>query len=156
MRARFRLRDFCFAIMLTVILTGCGWGEEHDDVSLRNSFKETIGFDQPASVTHVRSYYYWVRDSYSRWLCFDCDDATIKTIENLPRDTVTYWSYADIGPGNRPNGNPNAPDWWKQGPSDIKGFTIDRSKPNARSELIHISIDRENHRVYAERDVLNY
>jgi hypothetical protein len=86
MKAKFSFRDCTFAIILAVIITGCGWGEEHDDASLRNSFKETIGFDQPAAVTHVRSYYYWVRDSYSRWLCSDCDDSTIKTIPRRQLD----------------------------------------------------------------------
>ena len=69
MKPKFRLRDCTFAMILTVIITGCGWGEEHDDASLRNSFKETIGFDQPASVTHVRSFYYWVGSLGGQIIC---------------------------------------------------------------------------------------
>jgi hypothetical protein len=148
-----KIRAWPVVVLVTALLTACGWGEDRSDTALRDSFAEVIGFDPPDSVTHIRCYYYWVRDSYSKWLCFDCDDATIKRIENLPRNTKKNWSYGDEGPGNRPNGNPNAPLWWKEGPADIKSFTIDRSHPN--SDFTYICVDQKNHRVYAEKDVLN-
>jgi hypothetical protein len=142
------------SLVLLVALTGCGWGEARSVAEREDAFKEVMGFDASPDVCHISSYYYWVRDSYSRWLKFECSDATIGRIEKLQRDTSLNWDYANIGPGDREQGNPNAPSWWMEGPADLKGFTVNQTVEGKLSDFTHITVDHKNHRVYAVRDIL--
>jgi len=134
------------------------WGEDSDEASLNQSFKEVIGFDSAAKVSNKKSAYYWVRDSYSKWLYFTCDEATVSRIRALDRGkprAAGYWT-SGAGPGRHDGTNPNAPEWWKNVDSslDLEEIDIDRSKDDGNTDVTHIWIDKRNHAVYAVRDLL--
>lgn len=146
-------------IALMALVAGCmRWGEDRDEESLKKSFKEVIGFDAPAAVTNKKSAYYWVRDSYSKWLYFVCEDATISKIRGLDRGRpreAGYWRSSG-GPGRHDGTNPNAPSWWKNVSDhpELEEIDIDRSKIDTNTDVTHIWIDKRSRRVYAVRDVL--
>lgn len=139
-----------------LLLVGCwGSGEAKDKASQHAAFEEVIGFEAPAAAVDVKSSWYFMRDSYVRWLRFSCDAATIEKIRNL--DGVRpVRNHVSHGAPGRADGNPNAPVWWVESPvpSAVDEFEIDRSKPT-EAEFVHIWIDAKSRTVYATRDVFH-
>jgi len=139
---------------LSLILTGCGWGEAKSESDRQSAFTEVIGFDAPAGVTKIESSYYWMRDAYACWLRFECDDSTLERVRKLATNKTPESERNFSGPSHAEH-NPNAPDWWKHGPdpTGFEEFSIDRTVKDSRYDKSHVYIDRRNHIVYAEREV---
>lgn len=147
---------FCpLGIALSVLLlTGCGWGTADDADEKQAAFAECTGFSPPEAVRNIKSSHYWVRDSYSRWVYFECDAATLE----LVRQRATRREYNSRGEWDGPgakNRNPNAPEWWQQAPdpTDFEKLEIDRSKDKYSWDLTHLYVDRVHHIVYARHDM---
>lgn len=143
-----------FSILLLsclVTLAGC-WGKAGDASSCDEAFEEVMGFASSPDVTEIESSWYFMKDTYARWLCFSCSDATLARIRKSK--ATAQARFADEAPG-RSERNPNAPSWWT-GAKVTKTFEeieVDRSNPSAsiETDIIHIWIDSSARRVYAVR-----
>ena len=141
-----------------LFLTGCwGSGVAKDTKSRSEAFAEVIGFSAPPSATNIESSWYFLRDSYIRWLRFSCDELTLSKIRALKGAKVPAMR-ADPSPGASGHGsNPNAPAWWTKAavsPQHLEEMEIDASRTN-ESDVVHIWIDKKTRTVYATRSVSN-
>jgi hypothetical protein len=136
-----------------LLLSGCwGSGEAKDLKSRHAAFKEVLGFDASSSVTNIESSWYFLRDSYIKWLRFSCDEATISKIKSLKGESPAT-IHSEPAPGDAGHSNPNAPLWWTKAKLDytsLENFTIDRSNTNF-SDVVGIWIDTKTRTVYAAR-----
>ena len=141
-------------ILVSVLFAGCwGSGEAKDKSSRDTAFKEVFGFDVPSSAVDVKSSWFFLRDSYVRWLRVSCDEATISKIRSLHGSKPSTSRRTHDAPG-RSERNPNAPDWWigaKVSPH-LEEFEINRSKPS-ESDIVSVWIDQNTQTVYAARNV---
>ena len=66
------------------LLSGCwGSGSAEDKSSREEAFREVIGFGPSASTTNIESSWYFMRDSYVRWIRFSADDALLDSIRRI-------------------------------------------------------------------------
>jgi hypothetical protein len=157
---RKKMRRFARVILLlsSAVLAGCwGSGEATDESSRNDAFREVIGFDRPASVSSVESQYYFMRNSYVRWLRLSCDAETVASIRGIRGAEVERIPETLDSPGDpEKSHNPNAPTRWRDaemaaGPDELE---INRSRTN-EMDIVHIWIDKKNHTAYASRTVFN-
>ncbi len=141
------------SILISQLVAGCwGSGDAKDKQSKDAAFKEVFGVDPPQGVTNIVSSWFFLRDSYVRWIGFSCTEATLSQIRNLDGvRPVKAGEWPARAPGD---GGPNAPAWWKRArvPLAFEEFTIDRSKTWADYGVGHVWIDQKSGIVYAERD----
>lgn len=105
-------RSAKLVVGFTLLLAGCwGSGTADSDTAKAEAFEEVIGLPPTASVSDLRSHYYYMRDSYVRWLRFTCEADMLKLIESRFESTSGWDPRWAPGFQDR-NKNPNAPDWW--------------------------------------------
>jgi len=143
----------------SLFLAGCwGSGVANDTKSRKDAFAEVLGFDAPPSAKEIESSWYFLRDSYIRWLRFSCDEPTISRIKGLKGAKTPERLFPGEAPGDSETGsNPNAPAWWRKASvssQDLSVLEIDSGKTN-ESDVVHIWIDKKSRMVYATRNVWN-
>lgn len=142
-------------------LAGCEErSEDFGDDALRSSFREVMSFEANATVAHLRCASCRAGGNYRKWLCFGCDDATIRRIRQLDEpppgeNGLTFLRGVD-GPGDSDGTRPDEPVWWKQPGTcaTMSQVTIGKSGANGMSVVTDIWTDERNHVVYARRLVL--
>jgi hypothetical protein len=139
-------------VLLGLLVTGCwGSGDAKDKPSKDAAFKEVFGGDPPQGVTGIVSSWFFLKDSYVRWIRFSCTEATLAQIRSMDGvKPIKAGEWPSRAPGN---GSPNAPAWWKHArvARAMEEYDIDLSKHWANYGDGHIWIDRESGTVYAER-----
>src|SRR5690349_3076626 len=123
-------RLFLLLLAGSCVLCGCwGSGVAKDTKSRREAFSEVMGFDPPPGARQIESSWFFLRDSYVRWLRFSCDEPTISKIKGLKGVQPPAKLTPDEAPGkSNSSGNPNAPSWWKDAAvasRDLDVFEID-------------------------------
>ena len=103
-----------------VVLAGCaGSSEPTSRKKLEREFQAEFGFPPSNQITELRCKIVWVGDTWSKWMLFTLDEATVQGIVGAgfvladsaslvrPREKLWTLDLTDKRP------NPNAPKWWQ-------------------------------------------
>ncbi len=153
------MRTGAFLVIFSLgLLTGCwGSGQAKSEAAKRDAFHEVLGFAPPRTVTEIRSSYFYMRDSYIRWLRFKCDVDTFREIQEQSRLVAATGDNPRWAPGIEDRSqNPNAPDWWWEVEDKVEFREFEREVSRDHgSDRAHVWFDSATSTVFAARDVID-
>jgi hypothetical protein len=148
---QFLISPLCVAMLLV----GCS----HEPTSrsdLEGEFQAEYGFPPTSNVTEIRCKIVTVGDTWSKWMLFTYDEATVKritsagfsnaTAEGIKNPSRAIWSQ-DFEAANP---NPNAPEWFRLPGDRTVRIYYKLGHPKDYAGYRYIWIDDTNKTVYAK------
>ena len=149
-------RQFLFSVLCVgMLLVGCS-REPTGRGELDQEFQAEYGFPPPSGVAELRCRVVRVGDTWSKWMLFTYDQATVERIvsvgftnamaEDLKRPWEALWSQ-DLTASQQ---NPNAPKWFRLPGDRPARIYYKLGHPNDVAGYSYIWIDDTNKTVFAK------
>ena len=111
----------CAAFAATILMAGCtGSKEPTSQEDLADCYRSEFGASLPSAVGALQARQVMIGDTWSQWLHFTADAATVDSIIAggfEPSDRTTFTNEA---------GGPNAPAWWRSNSDKLEHFYVHR------------------------------
>jgi len=152
---RISLRFLISGLWVGILLAGCSH-EPTNRADLEDDFKAEYGFPPSSKITELHSKIVTVGDTWSKWMVFTYDAATVAqitsagftnaTAEQIKNPWGALWSQ-DLA-SSQPN--PNAPKWFQLPGGRQVRIYYKLGHPNDYAGYRYIWIDETNKTVYAK------